>query len=95
MIAYAAEAAHIVAANNLVTKIQNIILTPLVSLMVSLALLLFMWGAFEFVRNADNESGRKTGKMHMLYGIIGMLVMLSALAILKIAAATFGVTVPE
>lgn len=94
MIAYAEDGAHIVAANELVAKITDIIITPLVSLMLSLALIFFLWGAYEFVRNADNESGRATGKQHMLYGIIGMLVMLSALAILKIAATTFGVSVP-
>ena len=31
----------------------------------------------------------------MIYGILGLVVMLSALTLLKIAAGTFGVTIPE
>jgi len=92
MIAYAA-GEHIVAAQKLITDIKDIVLFPIMTLMMSLALLFFLWGAYEFVRNADNDSGRETGRMHMLYGIIGMLVMLSALALLKIAAGTFGIGV--
>ena len=92
MIAYASS--HTAAAEGLLQKIESIILFPLMSIMVSLALLYFLWGAYEFVANAENESARATGKMHMLWGIIGMLVMLSAYAIIKIAGCTFGIAVP-
>ena len=90
--AYAAEA-HEIAAKAFVSKLEDIILFPLMSLLLSVALLIFIWGAFEFVRSAESEDGRTTGKRHMLWGIIGMLIMISALAILKIAALTFGITV--
>lgn len=78
-------------AAGLVEQIQNIILFPLISLLLGVALLLFLWGAFRFVSNADDEGERTTGKRHMLFGIIGMLIMVSALSILRIAAGTFGV----
>jgi hypothetical protein len=92
MIAYAADA-HIVAARSLLGRIEQAILFPLLAFMLSVALLMFLWGAYEFVQGADESDGRTTGRRHMLYGIIGMLVMLSALAILRIAAGTFGITV--
>lgn len=93
--AYAQDPAHVVAAKDFLGKLEDAILFPVMSLMMSLAFLLFLWGAYQFLANADNDEGRKTGRTHMLYGIIGMLVMLSALAILKIAAGTFGVDVPS
>ncbi len=93
MIAFAQEGAHVVAAKGLLAKIESIILFPLMTLMVSVALLYFLWGMYEYVANADEDSARATGKTHMLYGIIGMLVMISAYAILKIAAGTFGISV--
>jgi hypothetical protein len=93
MIAYAAS--HTELAQGLVNKIESIILFPLMSFMLTLAFFLFLFGIYEFVANAESEEGRAKGKSHILYGIIGMLVMLSALAILKIAAATFGVTIPS
>ncbi len=91
MIAYAATPTE--AACSLIAKVEQVILFPLIVLMIAVAMLLFMWGAFQFVANADNDSARTEGKQHMLYGIIGFVVMFSALAILKIAALTFGITV--
>lgn len=75
-------------------KIEQVILFPLLTFMLTLALLMFLWGVYEYVRDAENEEARGTGKRHILYGVIGLVVMLSALAILKIGAATFGVTIP-
>jgi uncharacterized protein with GYD domain len=94
MIAYAAEP-HIDAAKSVLAKIESVILFPLMSFMLSVAFLYFLWGAYQFVANAESDGGRETGKMHMLYGVIGMVVMVSALAILRIAAGTFGVSVPN
>ena len=91
MIAYAS--GHTVEDRRILGNIEQEILFPLLTFMLSVALLMFLWGAYQFVQGADNDEGRTTGKRHMLYGIIGMLVMLSALAILRIAAGTFGITV--
>jgi hypothetical protein len=88
MIAYASEATD--AASSMVSRIEAAIIFPLMTLMVGVAVLVFLWGAFEYVYNSGSDDGREKGRLHMLYGIIGLLVMLSAYAILRIAAATFG-----
>ena len=95
MIAYAADGAHVTAAKTMLAKIESAILFPLMTLMMAVAFLLFLWGAYEYVLHSDDDGARETGRIHMLYGIIGLLVMVSALAILKIAAGTFGVPVPD
>jgi hypothetical protein len=87
------EGAHVVAAKAFLARIENAILFPLMSLMMAAALLVFIWGGFQFIVNADDEGGRDTGKKHMLYGIIGMFVMVSAFALLKLAASIFNITV--
>jgi|GEM_PF-1921837 len=87
--AQAASSAQI-AAQCFVDKINNVILFPLITLLMALAFLMFLYGAFEYVKNSGSDAGRETGRRHLLYGVIGMLVMLSALAILNIAAGTFG-----
>ena len=89
MYAYAATTAAQEAAQGFLTKINEAILYPLITLMMAVALLIFLYGAFEYVRGAANDGDRETGRRHLLYGVIGMLVMLSALAILTIAAGTF------
>ena len=89
------DGAHIVEAKSILTRIENAFLFPLIELMMAVALLVFLWGVYEYVLHADDESARSTGRTHMLYGIIGLLVMVSALAILTIATGTFGVSIPD
>lgn len=88
------EGEHIVVAQNLLARIESAILFPLMALMMALALLVFIWGAYEYVLHADSDEGRSKGHAHMLTGIIGLLVMLSAYAILSIATGTFGIDMP-
>ncbi len=85
------------AAQCLVDMVNDAILFPVIALMSAIAFLVFLWGAFEYVRNADNDSARAAGQQHLLWGVIGLLVMLSAFAILNVAAGTFGlgINVPE
>lgn len=92
LVQVAEASAHVVAAQRFVDKINKAILFPLITLMMAVAFLVFLYGAFEFVKNSNNESARETGRNHLFYGVIGMLVMLSALAILNIAAGTFGLS---
>lgn len=89
MIAFAQE--HKEVAQGFVDQIERLILFPLISVLLGVALLFFLWGAFRFVAHADDEGERTIGKRHMLFGLIGMVIMLSALSILRIAAGTFGV----
>lgn len=90
----AADDAHLVASRRIIAKIQDVILFPLITLLMSIAFLIFVWGAFQYVMNAENDQARETGRKHMLFGIIGFVVMVSALSILKVATNTFGVTIP-
>ncbi len=76
-------------ARGFVEKVNDIILFPIITLMIALALLVFVYGAVMYVTNANNPAARAEGQKHIMWGIIGMLVMLSAFAILKIAAGTF------
>jgi multisubunit Na+/H+ antiporter MnhB subunit len=86
--AYGVSDAQILAQSYL-AKINEAILFPLIALMMAVAMLVFLYGGFEYVRGASNESDREKGRRHLLYGIIGLFVMLSALTILSVAAGTF------
>lgn len=93
-IVYAADAS-VTAANTLLTKIKTAILYPFISLLLGLAVLMFLWGVFEMVMNAESSEARAKGRSHIFFGLIGIVVMLSALAILQIAVATVGVQMPS
>jgi len=44
------------------------------------------------VFNAGDNSGRNEGKQHLLWGLIGMVIMVSVFAIIRVALYTFNVT---
>ena len=91
MIAYASGAD---VARGFLATLNEVILYPLITLMLTVALIVFLWGGFQFIANAGNSGKREEGRRHIMWGIIGMLIMLSAYAILTIAAGTFGLDVP-
>ncbi len=93
MISIAHAASATVVAQGFVDRFNDAVLFPLITLLMALAFLIFLYGCFEYVRNAASDQGRQQGQQHILYGTIGMLVMLSAYAILKLAGATIGISV--
>lgn len=82
-------------ARDFLATLNDAILYPLITLMMAVALLAFLWGCFEFIMAAGEPDGRKTGKKHILWGITGMVIMVSAYGILTIAVGTFGLDVPQ
>lgn len=77
-------------AADFVARINEVILYPLIALLMGLALLIFLYGCYEYISHSAESSARETGQMHILWGIVGMFIMLVAYGILGIAANTFG-----
>lgn len=67
---------------------------PLMMLLFSTALLLFIWGIVEFVKNAENSEDRNKGKQHMLWGIVALFAMLTFLGLTGTLTQTFFQTDP-
>lgn len=58
--------------------------------MFAFALVGFIWGVFGYVSKADNSEARVKGAQHMLWGIIGMALMIMAFSLIRIMLNTFG-----
>ena len=71
-----------------ITKVQDAILTPIITLLSLGAFLVFIWGIVEFIASADNEEKRSTGQQHMIWGIIGLVIIFGANAIVSLLSAT-------
>ncbi len=52
--------------------------------MFIVAILTFVWGVVEMIMNADNEEKRQTGARHMMWGLIGLFIMLGVYGILNL-----------
>ncbi len=71
-------------AKGFIQKLAEVILNPTITLLFAVAILFFVWGLVDYVRNADDPGKRKEGAQHMLWGIIGLFIMISASAILQL-----------
>jgi hypothetical protein len=81
------------AAQNIISKFQDLILNPAILVIFTLGFFLFVWGLVQFLRALNEGSDAKEGKQHMLWGIVGMLVMVSVYGIIALISNTFGLGV--
>ncbi len=73
-----------------ITKVQAELLTPIITLLSLGAFIIFIWGIVEFIAGADNEEKRSAEQQHMIWGIIGLVIIFGANAIVSLIKATVG-----
>lgn len=83
------------ALKSFIDNVVALIINPLIALLMAAALAYFIWGAALFILNAAESEERKKGKQHLIWGIIGIFIMVSVIGILRIVTATFGVDLPN
>lgn len=69
-------------------KIKTAIVDPIIAFLFALALVYFLYGVFEMIRNAESEEARKIGQQHILWGVIGMFIMISFYGIMHVICNT-------
>jgi len=67
----------------LINKITLGILYPLIGLMSSVAVVVFIWGIISYIANADNEEARATGKKRIIWGLVGLFIMACVIGIIN------------
>jgi hypothetical protein len=75
-----------------VHRFNEAILFPVIALLAAVAFLMFIVGCAEYIINSTNSGEREKGVKHITWGIVGLVVMVSAWAILRIATGTFGLS---
>lgn len=90
----------------LVWKISYNILNPLIKLGFVIAILYFAWGVVQYIRNREagsvweaqitGEGGEKgkSGAEHLIWGIVGLFIMVSAFAIMNLIKGVIGSNIP-
>lgn len=78
--------------NNFKEVINNVIigglLRPLIPLLIGLAVVVFIYGVFLLMINDGGEK-KEEGKQYMLWGIIGIFIMVSVWGLVAIVSNTF------
>lgn len=88
MVAYA-PVAYATYYEDFIKKIIDKALRPIVNIMFIAATLFFIYGVIEYIAGADNEKSHTTGRDHIFWGIIGLVIMSSVYFILSILSSIF------
>lgn len=73
-----------------VGKISTFILNPLIALMFGIATAYFIYGVVAYIWNPDNEEMREKGRLGMIWGIVGMFIMVAVFGIMRFLISTIG-----
>ncbi len=87
MFTHYAEAANI---DSLVNAVNKVVVNPLIIFIFALALVIFIYGVAQYLLNPASDEIRKQSKSHMIWGVIGMFIMVSVFGIMRIILNTLG-----
>jgi uncharacterized membrane protein len=80
---------------SLLANAYTVILQPIIFLLFAVAFVVFFWGIVESIRDSEDENGRAKGKQSILWGILGMVIMVSVFGIIRIITGTIGAENPD
>jgi len=87
-VAYAAPSTSL---NGFIANVDSMIINPLILFLFALAVVYFLYGVLEFLMNQENEEKKTAGKSHMLWGVVGITIMLGVFTLMNIIINTFGI----
>ena len=77
--------------DSFVMSVNKLIVNPLIVLIFALAVVYFLYGLFKFISNQENEEAKTKGKSHMIWGIVGIVIMMGVFTILNMIMRTFSI----
>ncbi|MCC6198679.1 hypothetical protein IT401_00465 [Candidatus Nomurabacteria bacterium] len=83
--------AHAATLDEFLVKFNDKIINPVIELAFIVAFVVFIWGVFQLIRGANSDDARKKGKEHILWGIVGFLIMFGVWGIINLLVNTFGI----
>jgi len=78
-------------AQSIVDNVTTMIFQPIISLLFAAGFLVFIYGLVEFIANPTDSTRKEKGKQHMIYGVLGLLIMVSIWGIVGLVLDTIGV----
>lgn len=76
--------------DQLLENINSQIVNPIILLLMGAGLIVFLYGLVEMIQGADNEDARKKGQQHMIWGIVGLFIMVAVFGIINVIISTIG-----
>ncbi|MFA6257002.1 MAG: hypothetical protein WCT29_01705 [Candidatus Paceibacterota bacterium] len=77
--------------DSFIGKVNSEIINPLILFLFALAIVFFLYGILEFLMNQESEEAKSTGRNHMIWGILGITIMLGVWTIMNIILNTLNI----
>ena len=77
--------------DEIIKNINTYIVNPLIFLFLAVAMVIFLWGVVSFFQNIDNSEERAQGIRHMIWGMVGLVIMISFQGIIGLIKNFLGV----
>ncbi len=69
----------------IISKINTVIINPIIGVLFGVALVVFLYGLFQYVwKSHSDPSAIKEGSRHIGWGLVGMFIMFSVFGFLQI-----------
>src|SRR3989344_6640474 len=81
------------AASQLLNRLVDYFINPAILVIFAFGFFLFVWGLIEFLWNLRGGEVQNDGKQHMIWGIVGMLIMVSVFGIISLIDSTFNLNI--
>jgi len=76
-------------ASDILTKISSF-MRAIIPVLITLGIIYFIWGVLSYVLGKSDEA-KKEGRDRMIYGIIGLFVIISIWGLVNVLSSTFGI----
>ena len=77
------------------SRFTTYLINPAIVVVFAAGFMVFIYGLVEFLWKLSEGGDNKEGKAHMVWGIVGMLIMVSVYGILSLATNTFGINIDD
>ena len=74
--------------NGIIETVGGLI-SSIVPIIIAIALVGFLWGIISYITAGDDPKNKDAARGYMIYGIIGLFVMVSVWGLVKILQSTF------
>ena len=76
---------------DIIRTVRDLVNT-IIPLFMVIAVAVFLWGIVKYITAAGDEEKAKDARGYIIYGLIGVFVMVAFWGIIQVVASTFGIT---
>ena len=75
---------------SLLRGINKVVINPIIIFLFAVALVYFVYGLLQYLSSPDSEEVRKKSKSHMIWGVVGLFIMVAVFGIMRLILSTVG-----